>query len=487
MLAARAGLLRVAARASVRTRVPMRALSSDTTNSDEGKGALLRVLADSIKANGPMTVPTYMQACLTNPDHGYYAGKLQQDTHGILGSGGDFITSPEISQVFGELLAVFFVWRWQAAGSPQRIRIVELGPGRGTLLSDMLRTFSAFPQMFNAIKTLEMVEASPALLAQQEQSISSALRRANKKIVSPATPVAELEADQIRAEWFPSYHGVNVDPESWTIVIAHEFFDALPIHIFEKKLEGWREVLVDVDHGEKPGVTVLKAADLLKEKQPSTEPKLRFVVSPGATPWSQLLAARNERFKHFQPGQRVEVSPVSWAVARRMGEWISGYDALRVNNEGAAEEPNEELRQARARPSLGGCGLVVDYGAARFFSESFRAFRQHKIVNPLELPGQSDLTANVDFSFLGHAISTTDARSYGPMTQREFLAGLGLNLRVKKLVEDNPADRTKDIEQAAARLVDATGMGTQYKVMCVSAERAEHAGEREPEEIYPFL
>lgn len=481
------GLLRMVARAPVRARVPMRMLSTAQKTNEEGKGALLRVLADSIKANGPMTVPTYMQACLTNPDHGYYAGKMQQDTHGILGAGGDFITSPEISQVFGELLAVFFVSRWQAAGSPDRIRIVELGPGRGTLLSDMLRTFSAFPQMFNAIKTLEMVEASPALLAQQEQSISATLDRCHKKLVSPATPIAELGEDQIRAEWFPSYHGVNVDPDSWTIVVAHEFFDALPIHIFEKKLEGWREVLVDVDHGEKTGVTVLKASDLINAPKKNEDPQLRFVVSPGATPWSQLLAARSERFKHLQPGQRVEVSPLSWAVARRMGEWISGYDALRVNNEGRAEEPSEELKQARARPSRGGCGLIVDYGAARFFSDSFRAFRSHKIVSPLEMPGQSDLTANVDFSFLDHAISTTEAKGHGPMTQRDFLASLGLKLRVKKLVEDNPPSRTKDIEQAASRLVDLTGMGTQYKVFCVSAGEAKHAGGYEPEEVYPFL
>ncbi|WFD43321.1 hypothetical protein MPSI1_001982 [Malassezia psittaci] len=463
-------------------------LSTEKIARDEGKGALLRVLSDSIRANGPMTVPTYMQACLTNPDHGYYAGKLQEESHGILGAKGDFITSPEISQVFGELLAVFFVSRWQAAGSPNRIRIIELGPGRGTLLSDMLRTFSAFPPMFDAIRSLELVEASPALLTQQEQSITTTLKQAGKKIVSPAIPVEELESDSIRAEWFPSYHGVNVDPDSWTIVMAHEFFDALPIHIFEKKLEGWREVLVDVNHGEDKGVKVLKASDIInnantKEK----DPELRFVVSPGATAWSQLLAARNERFKHFQPGQRVEVSPVSWAVARRMGEWISGYDSLKVDNEGRALSPEESLKIARERSSLGGCGLVVDYGADRFFGDSFRAFRNHKIVSPLELPGQSDLTANVDFTFLSHAITTTDAQSYGPMTQRDFLASLGLNMRLKKLLEDNPPSRSKDIQQAAARLVDPTGMGEQYKVLCVSAERAEKAGERSPEEIYPFL
>ena len=479
-------LPRAALRAPCVPRVPLRALST-AVNKDEGKGALMRVLSDSIKATGPLTVPTYMQACLTNPDYGYYAGKMHDEVHGILGARGDFITSPEISQVFGELLAVFFVSRWQAAGMPRNVRIVELGPGRGTLLSDMLHTFSAFPEMMSAIKTLEMVEASPSLLAQQEQSISATLQRHSKKLVSPATPLAELGENEMRAEWFPSYHGVNVDPDAWTIVVAHEFFDALPIHIFEKKLEGWREVLVDIEtDANKSGVTVLKASDLAKPKK-DNEPRLRFVVSPGATPWSQLLAAKNERFRNLQPGQRVEVSPLSWAVDRRIGEWVSGYDALKVKNDGSAEELTDEQKKERARPSQGGCALVVDYGAARFFSDSFRGFRDHKIVSPLELPGQSDLTANVDFSFLQSAIATTDAASHGPMTQRDFLGSLGLGLRVKKLVEDNGPSRAKDIEQAASRLIDSTGMGTQYQVMCIEAAQASHAGERENQEVYPFL
>ena len=266
-----------------------------------------------------------MQACLTNPDYGYYASKSNSESTDILGTRGDFITSPEISQVFGELMAVFFVSRWEAAGRPPRVRLVELGPGRGTLLCDILRTFSAFPDMMAALRSLELVEASPLLIERQEAALSQTLARLHRSLANADTPIEKLKPEEIRIEWFPTYERPAVDPESWTILVAHEFFDALPIHIFEKHAHGWREVMVDIDEKTAP-VSVIKAADLNK---PPQEPGLRFVLSPGATAWSQLLVANSERFKSLQPGQRVEVSPVSWTAARRVGELVSGYPALR--------------------------------------------------------------------------------------------------------------------------------------------------------------
>lgn len=441
------------------------------------------MLTTHTQARGPLTIPAYMQACLTNPDYGYYASKNNAGATDILGTRGDFITSPEISQVFGELMAVFFVSRWQAAGRPQRIRLIELGPGRGTLLCDLLRTFSAFPDMMKALRSLELVEASPLLIERQEAALSQTLARLNRSLANADTPIEQLKPEEIRIEWFPTFDRPAIDPTTWTIVVAHEFFDALPIHIFEKHAEGWREVMVDVDEASKP-VTVLKASDL--HKAPSS-PGLRFVLSPGATPWSQLLVANSERFKSLQPGQRVEVSPVSWTAARRVGELVSGYPALRSGQDGKPASPSRELAAVRAQPSLGGCGLVVDYGGYRFFSDSFRAFRAHQLVDALSLPGQSDLTANVDFAFLAQALHLTDAHSYGPLHQRDFLMALGLSLRVKKLVESNSPERRADIEQAASRLVDANGMGTQYQVMGVSAPRRSAAAASDPEDMYPFV
>lgn len=425
-----------------------------------------------------------MQACLTNPDFGYYASKSTGNVKSILGAGGDFITSPEISQVFGELMAIFFVSRWQSAGMPQRVRLVEMGPGRGTLLCDMLRTFAAFPDMMKALRSIELVEASPLFIEQQETAVSATLRQCGRTLANADTSIDELKDEEMRIEWFPSYDRVPLAPDTWTLVVAHEFFDALPIHIFEKHADGWREVMVDIEQPKAGAVTVLKASDLGKPKE---EPGLRFVLSPSPTPWSQLLAANSERFKALQPGQRVEVSPVSWAAARRFGELVSGYPALRPGQDGQPSPPTAEMAELRAKPSRGGCGLIVDYGAFRFFSDSFRAFRAHQIVDPLSLPGQSDLTANVDFSFLAHALQSTDSLYYGPMPQRAFLTALGLSMRVKKLLEANPEARRADIERAAARLIDPAGMGEQYQVLGVSAPAQSHAGAEEHAEMYPFM
>lgn len=378
--------------------------------------------------------------------------------------------------------------RWQAAGSPASVRVVELGPGRGTLLGDMLRTFATFAPMANSLRTIQLVEASPMLIVEQEKTLQAALERVGKRLVPADTPLDKLGKDEIRVEWFPSYHAVPVDPSMWTITVAHEFFDALPIHIFEKRIEGWREVLVDVDTGSSGNVcvransSVLKASDLGKEP----EKKLRYVLSPSETPWTKLLAVQSGRFDAVQPGQRVEVSPISWVVARRMGELISGYEAQKVSADGRPMELSHEERERRAAPSAGGCGLIVDYGGAQFFSNSFRAFRSHKVVDPLELPGESDLTANVDFNYLNTAINSTDARAYGLLSQSDFLRSMGMGVRVEKLSKENPG-RGSEITGAAARLVDTTGMGSQYKVMAVSAPPVPRAGTDPKEEIYPFL
>ena len=174
-------------------------------------------------------------------------------------------------------------------------------------------------------------------------------------------------------------------------------------------------------------------------------------------------------------------------MARRLGEWVSGYPALRPEH-ATSQRPPADTREQRGKRSLGGCGLVIDYGGMRFFSESFRAFRSHKLVDPLEMPGQSDLTANVDFSFLMHALHTTDAFTYGPLSQRDFLTALGLSLRLKKLVESNAPDRRVDIERAAQRLIEVNGMGTQYQILGISSPARAHGDESvEPEEVYPFI
>jgi SAM-dependent MidA family methyltransferase len=377
------------------TRKPLRsshrALSIDSTSSgslqETPDKTLAQILADSIKSSGPLSVSTFMRTCLLDPALGYYGSANApspdaSSSRQVLGARGDFITSPEISQVFGELLAVFFIAKWQASELCKTTRLIELGPGRGTLLADMLRTFSRFDAFFQTIKEIHLVETSPGLMAMQHDAIRDALAKAGKKIVGADQEI--LQFDEIRVEWFPLIDGVPIKDDTWSMVVAHEFFDALPTHIFERTGDGFREVLVDVERSDqrRGGITVLKPADIAlarssRSDAPGTStgpPKFRYVLSSSPTPWSTLLAARNPRFQVLQPGQRVEISPEAWAAARRVAELVAGRAARGVEGQEKKDEKASQAKEAERlkQGSKGGAGLIIDYGDDKAFGASFR-------------------------------------------------------------------------------------------------------------------
>lgn len=163
-----------------------------------------------------MPVADYMRLCLTHPQHGYY---VKRDP---LGAGGDFITSPEISQMFGELIGVWMATVWRQMGAPENLRIIELGPGRGTLLDDALRATKAVGG-FREAAVLHLVEISPALREIQEQRLAK-------------TGLAML--------WHDRLEDVTGGP---SIIVANEFIDALPVHQAVKQQDGWHERVVTVN------------------------------------------------------------------------------------------------------------------------------------------------------------------------------------------------------------------------------------------------
>ena len=171
---------------------------------------LTEELAARIGANGPLTVADYMAECLTHPRYGYYT------TRDPLGQSGDFTTAPEISQMFGELAGLFLAQCWIDLGSPIPFRLVELGPGRGTLMADLLRATAGVPG-FHAGLDLHLVEASPVLRQRQQQTIGRALTH---------------------------HDSFDTVPDGPLFLIANEFFDALPIRQFQRDDEGWRERVI---------------------------------------------------------------------------------------------------------------------------------------------------------------------------------------------------------------------------------------------------
>src|SRR5271169_5622201 len=165
---------------------------------------------------GPMTIAEYMRLCLTHPQHGYY---INRDP---FGAGGDFITSPEISQMFGELIGLWMAAVWRQMGEPENVRVIELGPGRGTLMHDALRAAKVVKGFREAI-VLHLVEISPALRQVQER---------------------RLQDLDTAIQWHDKLEEVPGGP---SIVIANEFIDALPVHQAVRQPDGWHERVVEIN------------------------------------------------------------------------------------------------------------------------------------------------------------------------------------------------------------------------------------------------
>lgn len=175
--------------------------------------ALQDLIAARITQGGPITLADYMADALMHPTHGYYS------TRDPLGAAGDFITAPEISQMFGELIGLVVAQSWLDQGAPAAFALVELGPGRGTLMADILRAGSKVAG-FTEAAAVHLVETSPTLRAEQ--------------------------AARVTATW---HDDVTTLPDLPTFAVANEFFDALPIRQFHRDSAGWREVQVGLDGG----------------------------------------------------------------------------------------------------------------------------------------------------------------------------------------------------------------------------------------------
>lgn len=219
-------------------------------------------LARQIAASGPMTVADYMAACLGDPEHGYYT------TRDPLGTGGDFTTAPEISQMFGELVGLALAQAWLDQGAPNPFALAEPGPGRGTLMADILRATRAVPGFHDALR-LHLVETSPAL--RQAQATT-------------------LGRDDIT--WHDSTAAL---PDLPLFLAANEFFDALPIRQAVREGAAWRERVV----GLRDGALCLGLSD--------------------PTPLPQLA----HRLEDTKDGDIVEFSPAAEAIATEIGTRIA--------------------------------------------------------------------------------------------------------------------------------------------------------------------
>jgi NADH dehydrogenase [ubiquinone] 1 alpha subcomplex assembly factor 7 len=335
-----------------------------------------------VAAAGPMPVSEYMALCLADPAHGYYT------TRDPFGARGDFITAPEVSQMFGEMIGLWMAAVWKQMGAPENLRIVELGPGRGTMMKDALRAAKVMPAFCDAV-VLHLVEISPALQKQQEQTLESA---------------------SVPMFWHSSLDDV---PKGPAIIVANEFFDALPVNQMIKTEQGWHERQIEIDA---PG-------------------NLAFTAAPDPAPgFDRLLPAAARQ-----------------ASAGSVVEWRDDKVAM-------------QLGRRLARDS--GAALVIDYGHAESaVGDTLQAVGQHAYADPLNAPGTLDLTAHVDFQALSKAVEAMGAQGFGPITQSQFLRRLGIEQRAAALKIKAVNDQAADVDAALSRLIGEGpgGMGALFK------------------------
>lgn len=342
-------------------------------------------IAEEIRHTGPITVARYMELALADPEGGYYTNRDP------LGMTGDFITAPEISQIFGELCGIWLAESWINQGLTHA-SLVEPGPGRGTLMADGLRATKHVGGFHEHID-VTMVEISPVLRAAQEKT---------------------LKGKHPRIRWT----GRIPQEERPLLLVANEFFDALPIHQYIASEGGWHERLVTLPE-KGAGLTFSRSGKVHDARLP----------------------------KGLQAGTIVEESPVSVEVMKSIADRIARH---------------------------GGAALVIDYGYFRLdgmhsTGDTLQAVRGHQFHDVLHAPGSADITAHVNFSALAEAAESMGAQASPILSQRDFLSRMGAKQRAEQLLRHAQSDAIRDqIMAGYERLTSSTAMGDLFLVLAVT-------------------
>lgn len=346
--------------------------------------ALTLLLRDKIIAQGPISIAEYMELALSHPEHGYYM------TRDPFGARGDFVTSPEISQIFGELIGAWAADLWHKMGGGA-FALVECGPGRGTLMADLLRA-TRHVKGFHEHASIHMIEISPTLAHAQ---------------------YTRLRNDHPRIEWLDNIAELPVSGAM--ILIANEFFDALPIKQHVHTAQGLCERRVGWDE---------------------TIEAFCFVLSPPGLSLAKSATVIAE-------GTVVETSPVARDVMRQI--------AARIH-------------------AQGGGALIIDYGyLGENHRETLQAVKHHLYHPILTDVGKADITAHVDFTTLMEVARGERTYTHGLISQGQFLARMGIELRLEALLKRALPEQHRALIEGVTRLISPQAMGDLFKVMALTS------------------
>lgn len=340
-------------------------------------------LARQIAAGGPISVAHYM----AEANQHYYA------TRDPLGAEGDFTTAPEINQMFGELLGLCLADVWMRSGRRPAALYAELGPGRGTLASDALRAMESAA----LAPRVHFVETSPTLRERQRALIPHVIHH-----------------DAIE----------SLPTDAPLLIVANEFFDALPVRQCVRVGDEWRERVVI-----------------------RREAEGRFIPVPG---YRRIESGLPAIAAEAQDGAIIETPIAGAAIAYALAQRIA--------------------RQ-------GGVAIIIDYGyEGPLLGDTLQAVRTHQYADPFADPGEVDLTTHVDFTMIGNMARQAGLRVLGTVGQGAFLRDLGIDARAAQLTTTNPA-RAQEMEVARVRLTDDAAMGTLFRAMAwIHPDWADPAG-----------
>jgi SAM-dependent MidA family methyltransferase len=365
---------------------------------------LRRKIEAEILERGPIPFSRYMEMCLYDPQLGYYSRNAAQ-----FGKAGDFYTSSDVHAVFGRLLARQFEEMWRILGSPERIVIRELGPGRGLFAQDVLDwSEKKFPDFFRVLR-YELVEQSAALRARLEETLKRHIE-SGKAVSETSGAEARYSRRQVGATEVASIQRFHA------IVFANEFFDAMPVEIVSDEAS----LRIDTRNGR-----------FVETWVPSSAEELEFL----------------DRYSiHPEPGERVEVSRQSLMQMSKDATIECGF--VVVIDYGYTRE---EQLAGRHRGTV-------------------KAIRQHSVsANPYEAPGEQDITADVNFTALAAVAQQRGLCAQKLLTQSQFLMGIGEANQFADAFEECrlPQERAK-VALQLKHLVTPAGVGESFHVLVAS-------------------
>ncbi|CUM64574.1 uncharacterized protein PRCAT00002181001 [Priceomyces carsonii] len=404
---------------------------------------LTDILSETIKTTGPISLSAFMRQCLTHPNFGYYTTRDPLDSNS-----GDFITSPEISSMFGEMIGVWLYSTFFKQGKPDKVRIIEFGPGKGTLMFDCLSSFNKLNKSKVSIEII-LIEASTILRKEQWKLLCGEENLFTTD--DQGFNVSTTKWGQ-KIKWMDTEKDIAIKNGITNYVIAHEFFDALPIKSFQKTEDGWRELLVEHSPSVKNTQMTLPSADSASDNdQNFLQTEFHLTMSPKETP-SSMLPTLSPRYKDMPVGSRIEICADAELYILKMVQLLCNQEKL-------------------------GSVLIIDYGSSEGIPDNtLRGIFKHKFVSPFAKPGDVDLSVDVDFENL-KLLASRFCDAFGPREQGDWLHELGIGYRADQLIKAKSGnfDAQEKIYNAYKRLTskEKDSMGRSYKFLCLLPKDSE--------------